>query len=168
MGYLKQKLRRSRAATIRRPDTLAQAGGWFPASNPSLAPEHHFIRFCTSNRATRSQQHLGIFHAAGQLKRSAELPARRLKELSATLRWFNQNLSAPNRVPEDAVFWFKSDAAECIGQVWNLVHMLKDFGWEVLMMATRAPGRVVYADEFQVAAIRFADRPVAGMPLITE
>lgn len=165
MGYLKKKLRRSRAATIRRPDSLEAPGAWHPVTVEATARNVHFVRFCTSERTTRSRQHLGVFHAAGLLQRRAKMPPAALKELSATLRWFRQHLRAPSRVKEDAVFWFRSDAAECIRRVWELVWVFKDYQWEVLMMSTNQPGRVVYSDEFQVAAIRFADRLATRIPI---
>ena len=163
MGYFKRPIRRSTAATIRQPRFLSLDGGWQPISGERHTTPLKFVRFCVPEHTGRLDQALGVFHVAGRWARSGKLDRPQLKEIGRVLRWFNQHLSMPNDVAADAVFWFKGDSKKCIEVVWNLVHLLRDLGDEVMLMTTDAPGRIVYDDQNQIAAIRFNDRPANGV-----
>ena len=80
------------------------------------------------------------------------------------LQWFGDNLHAPD-VSGRAVFWFKSDAAGCVEQIWQIVHALRANDEVVWMLRCERPGMVTYEDAVQVAAIpgraaRWRRRPV--------
>jgi hypothetical protein len=56
-----------------------------------------------------------------------------------------------------AVFLFKSDAIECTRRIWDLVHALRELDVHVEMQVFEKPGRIVYEDALQVAALPWAD-----------
>jgi hypothetical protein len=78
--------------------------------------------------------------------------------------WFGDNLRAPD-VNGRAIFWFKSDASACISRIWQMVHVLKSNDHLVWMMRNERPGRIVYEDAFQVAAVPFRKCPGRRRPV---
>jgi hypothetical protein len=99
-----------------------------------------------------SHHRLGIFRAAGELEKREVLSDRERGQLRRALRWFNENLKVP-RVTSRAVFWFKADAAECVGRVWQIVRLLDAHDTIVWMMRSERPGQIVYEDNYQLAAL---------------
>lgn len=70
------------------------------------------------------------------------------------LDWFNEHLAHP---PEHfdggrAIFWFKASARECIEQVWELVHLLREHGHHVEVHKCRHLANICYSHPLQVAA----------------
>jgi hypothetical protein len=55
-----------------------------------------------------------------------------------------------------AISWFKDTAHEHITRVRTLAEILKNHGVSVQMLKTDRVGYVVYEDEFQIVAERFA------------
>ena len=54
--------------------------------------------------------------------------------------------------------WFRADSVECIQRLRVLIEAYRMAGYAILMQATQTPGRVVYQDDVQVAAIPYPDR----------
>ena len=111
-----------------------------------------YLRFAVGRIEPASLHRLGIFRAAGALEQSDALSDDDRGRLRRALRWFNKNLKVP-RVSSRAVFWFKSDATECLERVWLIVRLLDAHGLIVWMLRADQPGQVVYEDVHQVAAL---------------
>ena len=71
------------------------------------------------------------------------------------LNWFNRNLPVPDLDSSDwrCLFWFRCDAKEAIGRIWELAWLLADEGVFVRKLRTDSPGMIVYRDRHQVAAV---------------
>lgn len=79
-----------------------------------------------------------------------------LRELRA---WFNENLEKPSSFGRNklrlGICWFKTDAAEHISRIWEMVHILERNGIYVKKIRTDKPGYVIYEDEWQLVAEPF-------------
>jgi hypothetical protein len=71
--------------------------------------------------------------------------------------WFEEHLPLPDRSKLDrrAIFWFKTGSDRLIERIWDLVELLKEYGYHVELIKTARPGRVCYEDDYQVAATPF-------------
>ena len=160
MGYLRRRISRSRcAAQVARAvarQSLAGSTGWLdvPRESPSTDDARTYLRFAVGRIHERSRQQLGVFQAAYELRDAAGRGSDAGRMLRPLFEWFGENLRAPD-VISPAIFWFKSDASDCISRIWELVHVLKSHDHLVWMMRNERPGRIVYEDAFQVAAIPF-------------
>jgi hypothetical protein len=103
---------------------------------------------------------VGLFRADAYPGRAGLLPDAARSRLRSVLRWFNRNMSVPPRLPRNAVCWLRADAAGCVDRLRELVELYRLTGHPVLMQSTFVPGRVVYRDEHQVAAVPYACRRV--------
>lgn len=118
-----------------------------------------FIRFQTTLRCRYTARRAGIFVAAGRIKTSPQVPDYLQVWLGELLEWFGEHLTMPD-LNEDhgwrAFFWFrcstKTNHTAMIAKMWELVTAMRDAGVPVQMHRTADPGRIVYADEQQVAA----------------
>ncbi len=88
--------------------------------------------------------------------RGADLPEWTQTLLSDALCWFNEHLPVPPAEAMDhrAIFWFHRPSV-AVRQMWQLVSIFREEGVHVALRRTDAPGRVVYCDDFQVAAIPY-------------
>ncbi len=114
-----------------------------------------FIRFQTDLPSTCNDSRLGLFHATVALDEQFGLPSYADELLRESLNWFNDNLAAP-RLPTRCgrcVFWFRTDAEPLLEHIWPLVALLNQEGLYVHQRTTSRPGMIVYADEYQVAAV---------------
>ena len=68
--------------------------------------------------------------------------------------WFQIHLPVPRRhdLTPATIFWFRPDAGACASRIWELVHVLREYGVAMRTMRTRSPGRIVYSDSMQVGA----------------
>jgi hypothetical protein len=113
-----------------------------------------FLRFAVTQIDEDSHEPQGIFVAAYDLIDSCELTKEESKQLRELLDWFSENLPNP---PDDfyasrAIFWFKSTAHETIARIWELVYLLRLYGYHIEVYKTRRLSNMCYEDEFQVAA----------------
>ncbi|WP_402374981.1 hypothetical protein [Isoptericola rhizosphaerae] len=53
--------------------------------------------------------------------------------------------------------WFRASATGLIGKAWEYVTLLDRYYVACVQRRTRAPGRIVYADEVQVVAVPFTE-----------
>jgi hypothetical protein len=110
-----------------------------------------------------SHREEGAFIAAYRLKNGERLPDHEIEALTTLLRWFENNLDAPNRFdrsrrisgPGRAICWFKDSATGHIVRLWEVTAILESNGIHTEFLKTDTPGYVVYEDEFQVAAEPF-------------
>jgi hypothetical protein len=105
---------------------------------------------------------MGLFRISECIEDSPDLPAAARSQMRAAFHWFNANLPAPRRLPKTAICWFRADAKQSLRQIRTLIEIYRLLGYPVWMQATRSPGRVVYRDEYQVAAVPHRDRRVTS------
>lgn len=117
-----------------------------------------YLRFVVTQIDEDSRQPKGLFVLAHELLDSGQLSHNEFIQLREILIWFNINLPSPNpsnprnREAHRAIFWFKSDAQECISRIWEMAQVLEYHGFAVEMQKCRKLGNIVYEDKFQVAA----------------
>jgi hypothetical protein len=113
-----------------------------------------YLRFVTTRIDIDSHRPEGIFMAAYRLLRSGDLTPEEWNQLRGMLDWFNEHLPHPPSSFEAgrAIFWFRSSAQENIRQVWALIYVLRDYGYQVEVHACRHLRNIKYSDDFQVCA----------------
>jgi hypothetical protein len=114
-----------------------------------------YIRFETDLRLARNRERLGLFQAATILEDTFELPDYSGDLLRESLDWFNKHLTVP-RLPSDngrCMFWFRTDADRLLARIWPLVALFNQEGLFVHRRTTSRPGKIMYSDPFQIAAI---------------
>jgi hypothetical protein len=123
------------------------------------------IRFATLKVDSETHQEEGLFTAAYSLRDEGHPPDYELEQLKDLLRWFRDNLEAPDRFtrstrphsPGKAICWIKDSALEHIEKLWGIVTILENNGIQTRIIKTERPGYIVYEDEFQVAAEPFKE-----------
>jgi hypothetical protein len=115
-----------------------------------------YVRFETGYHCESNRQPLGVFRAAGRVELRAELHNWTREWLRDALDWFNANLPVPpaKEIDARAIFWFHPHS-DIVREIWQLVAILWEEGVRVLMRRTTVPGRIIYRDKFQIAAIPF-------------
>jgi hypothetical protein len=68
-------------------------------------------------------------------------------------------------LPRTAVCWFRADAAESLKRLRTIIEIYRLAGFCVWMQASTAPGRIVYRDDYQVAAVPYRDRRTTSSKL---
>lgn len=117
-----------------------------------------YLRFVVTLIDDDSHQPKGLFVTAHELLKSGVLLASERTQLREIMIWFNINLPSPNiasprnQVAHRAIFWFKSEAEECISKIWEMAHLLEYHGYHIEMQKCRKLGNIIYEDKFQVAA----------------
>ncbi len=116
---------------------------------------HRFIRFQTELRSAQTGRPLGLFYASEALRAEFDLPDYAYELLDDSLNWFNANLHVPRLGAQRGrpIFWFRTEANECLAQIWNLVALFNEEGLYVEHRTTLRPGHIVYHDNHQIAAI---------------
>lgn len=169
MGYFRRPIRRRRCASqvaeaVARQLT-ADAGLWLEAPDdpPRASRRTTYLRFAIGRIDGDSQQQLGVFQAAYELRDAAGHGSDLGMMLRPVFDWFNQNLHAPDVTPR-AIFWFKSSAEPCVTRIWEMIHVLRTHETVVWMMRCEEPGQIVYYDEFQIAAVPYRRRRWSRRP----
>ena len=120
-----------------------------------------YVRFAVTQTDEDSGYPMGVFMATNELRDSRDTRPELAEHIRTLRRWFHENLPAPGDsgkdVAKEAISWFKTDAGECIKRIWTLIHVLQDAGYVVKKITSTRPGKIVYEDEYQVAAIPFRD-----------
>ena len=159
MGYFKRPVRRGIARRSRlaflEPARDVLVADWQRCGGSVAPAADSFLRVVVE---LPSVGRVGLFRASKIVTNAADLPAATRSELRAVFRWFNANLPVPRRLPRSAVCWLRADANESLERLRALVEIYRVAGRPVWLHATRNPGRVVYRDEYQVAAVAYPDR----------
>lgn len=115
-----------------------------------------FVRFETPYYCADSCQPAGLFWAVGDLEDRADLEDWTREWLNDLGGWFGKHLPVPRRdtIDQRAIFWFRPQA-RVVREAWGLVAILREEGVPIGLRRTTLPGRIVYRDEFQIAAIPF-------------
>jgi hypothetical protein len=116
-----------------------------------------YLRFQTIHPCPTTRWPLGIFRAANYLRASAEDQVVYGDWVEEIYEWFNSNLAVPPECELDrrAVFWFLPDARKFVSAAWSLAAAYREAGIGVTIRRTDCPGRVVYRDKHQIAAIPY-------------
>jgi hypothetical protein len=158
VGYFKRKPDRDRLRRLVRAlnDDAVTSRPW--AAIPDRPPRAQgFVRFSTRDRHPSSQRRRGIFSATYRALGEGDVEPDVASRLETALGWFETNLAVPKLDEDRAVFLFKSNASECMRQIRQLIHGLRDAGVWIEMQTFKNPGAVVYEDAHQIAVIPWAD-----------
>ncbi len=114
-----------------------------------------YLRFQTPLRCEYTTRPLGIFIAAGRVEASLDNDDALRALIGDLLDWFGEHLHMPdlNYFGWRSLFWFRSDSHTMLAKMWQLVIAIRECGLPVQMQRTSNPGRIVYVDEHQVAAV---------------
>ena len=102
----------------------------------------------------------GVITVAQGLHDQGELYGHESEWLEEVFDWFNDHLPCPpfrqrlrsGAWTRDAVCWFRPDAGEPLRHIWDIVAILREHGTPVRLVTTHKPGKIVYADAYQVVA----------------
>lgn len=163
MGYFRRKPDRARIREFKRDTGAAddELTPWIAVNDVGGVAQREtaYLRFSCGDRSVKSQRLIGIFAAAFEPDPDGSQAHLQLT-LQAELTWFDENLRAPDIDEKRAIFWFKSSATECMAHIWSLVWLLRERGMAVFVQRVERPGKVVYEDENQVAAVPWRDSGV--------
>ena len=124
-----------------------------------------YLRFVVPENDEESGREMGVFTAGGILNDNGKLYDYEIKLRKQILTWFTNNLEVPDVQASEsnyyakptAISWFKSSAATHISKMREYIEILKAHDIHVKQLVTERPGKIVYEDEYQVAAIPFKD-----------
>ncbi|MEZ5471179.1 MAG: hypothetical protein R3E90_05315 [Marinicella sp.] len=124
-----------------------------------------FIRFVVEIRDQESHEYKGLFNAMDELLESNELFDWEDKKQEEIYLWFKKNLKVPHVQSSEsnyyakpkAISWFKDSAKQHIEKMRQYAQILQSHEYSVLQLITDRPGKVLYEDDYQIAAIPFAD-----------
>jgi len=126
-----------------------------------------YLRFVVPHIDEDSERMVGVFHALWDLRVRGLLYPYEEKQHDALRHWFSWWLRRPTRSTvakppywrkkNKAICWFRDSAETHIWQIWGIVAILQDHGVPVQMLKAKRVGYVVYEDEYQVAAVPFAE-----------
>jgi len=119
-----------------------------------------FVRFVVARQDEDPFWETGIFTLARKLRDYGKLEPHEVERLNDVYAWFNSHVPCPpfkamresEEWSADAVAWFKDEAAEPIGRMWEIVAILKEHGVPVRFFRSTAPGPIVYSDDVQIVA----------------
>ncbi len=99
---------------------------------------------------------MGIFYGYSEFEQNGDLPDWWRAWLQDTIDWFNRHLPVPrvSQLDQSAIFWFDPHSI-FVQEMWQLVALLREEGVFVCLRRTRRPGRIVYRDDYQIAAIPY-------------
>jgi hypothetical protein len=113
-----------------------------------------FIRFVVGVDGEDHRYLTGLITEARLLRDRGRLYSHEASWLEEAYKWFNANLPCPpfstSNWPRDAVSWFRDDAEEAIGRMWEIAYLLKEHGVPVRMLRSDSPGKVLYEDSYQI------------------
>jgi hypothetical protein len=114
-----------------------------------------YLRFQTPLRCNHTARPLGIFAAAGHVETSSNVDETLRACIGDMLDWFGDHLHIPTLDDEAwrALFWFRASSRNMVTRMWDLVTWVREAGMPVQMQRTRDPGKIVYIDKHQVAAV---------------
>jgi hypothetical protein len=121
-----------------------------------------YLRFVVTQIDEYSNRPRGLLVTANELVDSGKLSPEEEAQLEDILDWFDENLPSPDidkfqKRWYRAIFWFKSEADDCISRIWEMAYLLEYHGYLIEMQKCRKLGRIIYEDKFQVAAIPSKD-----------
>ena len=124
-----------------------------------------YLRFVVPENDEDSGREMGIFVDGGILNESGQLYDYEINIRKSLMLWFTNNLKVPDIQAlesnhysnPNAISWFKSSAVTHISKMREYIEILKAHDVPVKQLITDRPGKILYEDEFQIAAIPFKD-----------
>src|SRR5215208_3486897 len=129
MGYFKRQVRRAAARqTVR--TTLYQTRLCGAGADPAQSPRRPrlYLRFSAGEMHPDSHRQKGIFHASNTLDEHGRLTHAEWDVLEESRWWFDRNLPVPRLDEGRAIFWFRTDASECLERIWEQVAIMREGG----------------------------------------
>ncbi|WP_253820085.1 hypothetical protein [Vibrio coralliilyticus] len=85
------------------------------------------------------------------------------EHITAVMGWLDENLESPldylnkqkSKKSEVYISWFLESASDHISKIREFVFLVESKGVTVEQLRTEAPGKIVYADKYQVFAKPF-------------
>jgi hypothetical protein len=119
-----------------------------------------FVRFVVGAESQNAAWLTGVITEARLLRDRGELYSYESERLEAILDWFNEHLPCPpfekmlrsGEWTPNAVAWFRPEAKEPVGRMWDIVAILREHGVAIRLITTDNPGKIVYEDAYQVVA----------------
>ena len=114
-----------------------------------------YVRYIVHQRVGEERRQVGLFAAAYSLRDDGDLDGHVCQRLEELLAWFRAELPVPpgHLIPDGAVFWYR-EAGRFSQRMWELAHLLGEYGYTAELVTAAFVGRIVYQDEHQVAALR--------------
>lgn len=136
------------------------AGGRFKDSMRPARRRPRYVRFVAGGFDEDPYDLTGIFTISAELQREGRLSPYEKERLQELWDWFNEHLPLPpfearlagGQWTRDAVAWFRDGASRMIRPMWDIVAVLREHGESVRFFHSEEPGRIVYADDYQVVA----------------
>ena len=124
-----------------------------------------YLRFVVPENDENSGREMGIFSAGGILDDEGRLYDYESKIRNSILSWFSKNLDVPTVQASEsnyysnpnAISWFKASAIDHIAKMREYVEILKAHDAQVKQLVTERPGKILYEDEYQIAAVPYKD-----------
>ncbi|MFJ2783648.1 hypothetical protein ACIQCR_02425 [Streptomyces sp. NPDC093249] len=119
------------------------------------------IRFQSPTRSPRGHRP-GVFGLANALAREGLLSAEEYAVWRASNDWYDTHVPNPSTVDPTvydpavnpgAAAWFLPTATEALARVAPYLRILRDHGVPCVRLESADPGRIVYADTYQVVAV---------------
>lgn len=117
-----------------------------------------YFRFCTDYTSPYTNQAYGIFIAVWHLVRDGKVSAEDEAAYWKAREWFESTLPIPpyyaDGNPEKAITWFKESAmgSEIVKELSIYQDIASRYGTAIELVSTKTPGRIIYEDEYQIAA----------------
>lgn len=122
-----------------------------------------YLRFEVDEKDRRSGREKGVFAAMDFLLENESLYEYEHDMEKEIYAWFKKNLKVPKVQSSNsnyhtnprAISWFKSSASQHIDKMRQYIQILESHDLKVKQLSTTRPGKIVYEDEHQIAAIPF-------------
>lgn len=118
-----------------------------------------YLRLVITRRDRESARKQGVFVTAYALLNEGSLAEAERAHLADLLNWFEEHLPLPDRskLEPRSIFWLRSDSDRIFRRMWEIVAILREYGFHVELLKTANPGLIRYQDAHQVAATPYRD-----------
>jgi hypothetical protein len=124
-----------------------------------------YIRLVIDKNDEDSGRKMGLFMAMQELRESNGLYDYEEELVKELHHWFDLYLEAPPIQASEsnyystpmAISWFKSSATKHISKMREFGQILDTHGIYVTELRTERPGKILYEDDYQIAATPFQD-----------
>ena len=124
-----------------------------------------YIRLVIDKNDEDSGRKMGLFMAMQLLRDNNELYDYEELLVKELYHWFDLYLDAPPVQASEsnyystpmAISWFKSSAVKHISKMREFGHILEGHNIYVTELKTERPGKILYEDNYQIAAVPFKD-----------
>lgn len=123
-----------------------------------------YLRFTTTENDDRSGKLKGVFTLAYELIDEQSLYIEDEKTLRELLVWFGANLPVPTKFSKNrndghkntlGISWLKPSSTKVVNKFWGLKSILENAGYQIEVIKTDRPGKIVYEDDHQLVAVPF-------------